>query len=151
MIISAKTILYGLSLLAFSNLTFLSIGITGCDGDPAKKKNMEEDNLVVLVSNESAERATIDFQLFIDGALKAEDQLEKKLNHRLEFTFHLTPGDHTIKIISKKGFAELEKEINVTDKHWVAMSYYYSSGQKRGTVVDPVFTFRFENEPIYFR
>ena len=151
MIISAKTILYGLSFMVFSNLTMLSIGITGCEGDPAKEKKMEEDNLVVLISNESGERATIDFQLFIDGALKVEDQLDKKLNHRLEFTFKLTPGNHIIKIISRDGAAELEKEINITGKHWVAMSYYYSSGQKRGTVVDPIFTFRFENEPIYFR
>ena len=141
----------GLSLVVFSNLTFLSIGVTGCEGDTTKEKKVEEENLVVLVSNESAERASIDFKLFVDGELKAEDNLEKKMNHRLELTFKLSPGNHSIKIISQKGEAQLEKEINITKKHWVAMSYYFSSGQKRGTIVDPVFTFRFENEPIYFR
>jgi hypothetical protein len=151
MIISGKMILYGLSLMVFSNLTLLSLGITGCDGNPSKDKEKQEDNLVVLVSNESAEKGSIDLQLFIDGVLKVEDSLEYKLNHRLEFTFRLTPGNHTLKIASKKGGAQLEKEINISEKHWVAMSYFFSSGQKRGTVVDPVFTFRFENEPIYFR
>jgi len=123
----------------------------GCNNDGQKIEAVKENNLTLYLSNESSERGPIDIQLFIDGQLMVDTILEYKFHTRSRFGFTIEKGDHQVQLVSQSGEAILEKKITIVEKHWMAIWYFYTTGKKGGAVIDPVFSFKFQDHPIYFR
>jgi len=126
-------------------------GLSSCNDEVLNKKVSEEDNLIVYLSNQSQEKPSVDINLFIDGKLMVDIVQDYQLHGRSRFGFKLKKGKHELKLISQIGETTLEKEFIIAENHWMAISYYFSTGKRGGLVKAPVFAFRFQNEPIYFR
>jgi hypothetical protein len=131
----------------------LFFGVVGC-GDPKVDKKAENllaqdknGNFVLYVSNQSFAISPVDIAIYINGDKAISSEFEVKGQHHwVRHIFSLQPGKHKLKIVSKKGEATLEKEIEVKGKHWAAIDYWYypkKDGKKH-------FTFGIQDKPIYF-
>ena len=125
------------------------------DSNPAKKTDVTsedaEGNLVIFVSNQSAERPEVDIKIEIDDSTMINGLFEKETHHNWHYyTFNIPEGEHTIKAITREGETSLIEKFTLEEKLWIAIGYFYSSGKKGGIKDGPVFNYTSQEEPIFF-
>ena len=103
-------------------------------------------NFVLYVSNQSFDLSPVDITVCIDGQKAvSSDFLVGTAHNWIAHRFRLSPGTHTIKASSEKGAVQLEKEIEIKDKHWAVINFVYTAkGAKKQ------FFFRIQATPLAF-
>lgn len=103
-------------------------------------------NFVLYVSNQSSALSFVDIKVEIDGKNAVSADFAVGTGHNwITHTFQLAPGKHKIVAITQKGSARLEQEIEVKDKHWAVIDYWFPTrdGKKQ-------FTFTIREKQIRF-
>lgn len=131
----------------------LFFGLVGCTKPKLDKKvesllpQDKNGNFILYVSNQSFAISPVDIAIYINGNKAISSEFEVRNQHNwVKHIFSLQTGKHKLKIVSQKGEAILEKEIEVKGKHWVAIDYWYypkKDGKKH-------FSFLIQDKPIYF-
>jgi len=131
----------------------LAICMAACRASDDKPKTAEalpqttNGNFVLYVSNQSSDLSPVDITVEIDGKKSLSADFAVGTGHNwTKHTFQLAPGKHKIVAISQRGSARLEKDIEVKDKHWAVIDYWFATrdGKKH-------LTFRIQDTPIMFR
>lgn len=108
-------------------------------------------NFILYVSNQTFEISPVDIKILIDGRWAIQENFEVGNQHNWkQFQFQLSKGKHLIKAESVKGEAVLEKEFEITDKHWAVLDYWVDIKAARYPV-PKYFTFNFTDKPVMFR
>lgn len=109
-------------------------------------------NLVLYVSNQSYAITPVDITVHIDGKMAIQNDFDVGGQHRwVQHVFRVTPGEHTLKVVSRKGKASLETRFDLKDKHWAVVYYGYYPKATGGTGPTPKsFSFQIEDKPIGF-
>ena len=116
----------------------------------------ENGNFILYISDQSFAISPVDIKIYIDGKLAIDDNFDVTGNrvpqhNWKQFKFQLGNGDHTIKAISKKGDAVIEKEFKTVDKHWAVIDYWYYPESRGGATPTPKhFSFNIQDKPIGF-
>lgn len=107
-------------------------------------------NFVLYVSNQSFAIPRVDILILIDGRIAVKDTFDVGTQHNwIKHTFSLNPGKHTIRAVSIKGSAEMEREFEVKKKHWAVVNYWYYPPDH----YDPTpkcFSFHIDDKPMRF-
>ncbi len=131
----------------------ISWSILACRADDGSWKAQEEvlpqttnGNFVLYVSNQSFDMSPVDITVHINGKKAVSADFAVGNSHTwVKHTFQLAPGKHKIAAVSQKGSSRIEKEIEVKDKHWVVIDYWFTKqdGKKQ-------LTFMIQDTPIMF-
>jgi hypothetical protein len=90
-------------------------------------------NFVLFVRNMSWEVNPVDLKVSIDGQVLMDKDFEHGDGHNYDrLVLRLSPGTHTVVVLSEKGEAVLERPFQVVDKHTLFLDYAYQS-EKQGT------------------
>ncbi len=103
-------------------------------------------NFVLYVSNQSHAMSPVDITICIDGKQAVSSNFDFGNAHNLiKHTFPLAPGKHTLTAVTKKGETQFEQEIEITDKHWAVIMFWFNSktGQKK-------LSFKIQDKPLAF-
>lgn len=103
-------------------------------------------NFVLYVSNQSFDLSPVDITVFIDGKKAVSSDFVVGTSHNwVSHRFQLSPGMHKITASSEKGSVQLDREIEIKDKHWAVINFIFSekSGKKQ-------FFFRIQATPLAF-
>ncbi len=109
---------------------------------------VSEENFILYVSSQSFTIDPVDIKIMIDGKVVVNKDFYVGNQHNWQkFQFSLSSGNHKIYVESVKGDAKLEKEFEITNKHWAEIDYWYNpeSSQEQKE-----FAFNIRDEPIYF-
>lgn len=119
---------------------------------PVPLQENPDGNFILFVTNQSLERPEVDIVVTIDGRPAVNDTFRKS-DHgsRREYRFLLDPGTHVIRSMSRQGEAVMEQHVEIRDRHWGLIAYYYSPGGRKGIRINASLDFRFSDEPIYFQ
>ena len=133
-------------------LTAAVLALAGCSSKDSFGPQNQAGNLILYVSNQSFDITPIDITVYIDGQKALKDDFEVGSQHTwVPYGFSLAAGKHTIKAVSKKGDAILEKEFEVKGKHWATLAYWYYPKLRGGAGPTPKsFSFSIEDKPIGF-
>ncbi len=110
-------------------------------------------NFILFVANQSFDEDPVDITVHIDGkkAIAADFYVENQHNW-IRHQFNLSPGQHKLTVKSKKGEASLDKEFDITEKHWAVIDYWYYPEQRGGAGPTPrQFSFMIQDRPIGFQ
>jgi hypothetical protein len=109
-------------------------------------------NFVLYLSNQSFAISPVDMAVYIDGTKAIQENFEvKNQHHYVAYTYRLAQGSHTIRVVSSKGGATLEKTFEIKNKHWATVFYWYYPDTRGGSAPTPrSFTFVVKDEPIGF-
>ena len=114
-------------------------------------------NFVLYVSNQSFDVNPVDITVHIDGKKAIEGDFDVKgkriaQHNWIMHRFNLAPGRHRLTAKSKKGEASLQKEFEITDKHWAVIDYWYYPTLRGGAGPTPRhFSFSVQDKPIGFQ
>ncbi len=91
----------------------------------------KEANCILLVSNQSSHVDPVDIKVSMDGAVAVDKNFSvdgkfPQPNWK-RFKFWLPRGTHKLSVTSVKGKATLEKEFEIKEKHWAALTYWRPS------------------------
>jgi hypothetical protein len=114
-------------------------------------------NFILYLSNQSFAVNPVDIKVFIDDIIAVEQEFDVKgargpQHNWIQFQFSLAPGKHTIRALSSKGRAKLEKEFEIKKKNqWAVINYWYYPEVIGGSGPTPrSFDFMVKEEPILF-
>jgi len=109
-------------------------------------------NFTLAVSNQSFAITPVDIDIDIDGKRAIQSEFDVGSQHNwIGFKFQLSPGEHTIQALSRKGEASLKKSFTINGKHWGVLNYWYYPEQTGGTGPCPrQFSFGIQNKPVQF-
>ena len=130
-------------------LLALLLVVTACSSEP---RIDPKGNVKLYVSNESQHVDPVDVAIDIDGHTLVDDRFEgqeKVTPSFATYTLRLPWGWHTIVARSSDGKAELSKSFMVIGKRYIAVTYWYETGDN-GTPVPRTFDMRIKWREIYF-
>jgi len=109
-------------------------------------------NFHFYVTNQSFAISPVDIKVLIDGEMVVDGLFDVGSQHsEQEFVLRLPPGRHKIVAESKKGHARFEKTLEVDDKAWAALAYWFYPKPEGGApACSPQFTLYVKKRPIYF-
>jgi hypothetical protein len=89
-------------------------------------------NLLVRLTNQSADLTDIDVKVYLDGKLVIDrPSLDSGWFHNFyTYGFHVALGEHTLKVVSAKGEATAEKTFQAGTQVAVDVSFWYSERRK---------------------
>ena len=132
----------------------LSIVLAACGGGADEPKQHlprpSTPTLTVLVSNQSFDLPTVDISIEIDGELAISGDFEVEGQHTwVPFDFDLSPGNHSMKIVSDAGETTLEKAFVMDERKWIVVNFwYYEAGSPEPTPQQ--FSFHlFDEQPLF--
>jgi hypothetical protein len=143
--------------ILFTILTFIftSLFIFGClesvQLPPIDNSfSVKDGNFTLYVSNQSFKISKVDIQIQIDGKVVISRYFKVGNQHNWKkFVFSLPKGEHTLEARSEQEDVTLKEKINISDKHWAAVDFwYYPSSHYEPTPKH--FSFNIKDEPIYF-
>lgn len=103
-------------------------------------------NFVLYVSNQSPDISPVDITIHIDGKKAVSADFTVGNAHGwVKHTFQLASGKHQLVVGTQKGSAQMEKDIEIKDKHWAVIDYWFSKQE-----MEKKFTFKFQDTPIMF-
>lgn len=147
--------------LSLALLCIAAVLLPSCaEKQPPAAPAMPQDpngNFILYVSNQSFAVNPVDITIAIDGESAVEADFDVAGGHVpqhnwVRHQFALEPGTHTITAASEKGKAALEKQFEITDKHWAVIAYWYYPDNARGATPTPrKFSFIIKDEPIMFQ
>ena len=110
-------------------------------------------NFHLFISDQSYAISPVDIRVSIDGRPVVEKSFDVGDQHNWqEFAFRLTPGQHKIVAISKRGDAKFEKTFEIDDKLWASLDYWYYPEPTGGASACPRhFSLHVSKEPIMFQ
>lgn len=109
------------------------------EGRPASRENV-----VLYVSNQSFERATVDIEVVIDGSEVVDDDFAVGNQHNwVEYRLGLGPGRHALRVSSGEGGAALERSFTVAGRTWLVVDYWCCDD-------GPSFTLHLSRQPVAF-
>ena len=136
----------------------LGWGLSGVADTKDSSENIipqrEDGNFTLYVSNQSLALTPVDVTILIDGKRAVSGNFdvgrgENAQHRRIKHVLALTPGKHQLKILSKKGAATLEKEIEIKGKHWAVVDYWYYP-ESHYSPKPKQFSFDIQDKPIEF-
>jgi hypothetical protein len=145
-------------LVAVSALALLGVGCFTGTPDPKPDETLpqnENGNLTLYVSNQSLALTPVDITIHIDGrkAIAGDFDVtgERFPQHNwIKHVFALSPGKHTLTVVSEKGEAALERGFEIEDKHWAVVDYWYYP-ESHHNPTPKHFTFTIQDSPIGFQ
>lgn len=114
-------------------------------------------NFILYVSNQSFDENPVDITVHIDGKKAIEGDFDvtgKRIaqHNWIMHRFDLAPGRHRLSVKSKKGKASLDKEFEISDKHWAVIDYWYYPTLRGGAGPTPRhLSFMIQDSPIGFQ
>ncbi|MCK9555939.1 hypothetical protein M0R36_09035 [bacterium] len=124
---------------------------------PVFAEETTEANFILYISNQSFDVNPVDIKIYIDGKLVVNQDFDVTGNrvpqHNWQkFEFNLSIGSHRLFVSSKKGDATLEKEFEISKKHWAVVDYWYYPKVTGGAGPTPKsFSFHIQDEQIRFK
>jgi len=110
-------------------------------------------SLFLYVSNQSFDVTPVDIKVTIDDKVVADQSFEVGNQHTWkEFPLVLSKGRHKLHVESMKGQSVLDKELDIKNRHWAALDFWYSEKERGGAPPAPKhFVFDLKDEPIMFQ
>ncbi len=89
----------------------------------------------------------MDLKVFIDGRVAVDRNFSSSKGHYDDrFRFDLPQGTHTLKAVTRKGNAEIERTFEVKERNFAVLYFTPSSRDGEGG-----FSFKISDEPIYVK
>jgi hypothetical protein len=110
-------------------------------------------NFCLYVSDQSFAISPVDIRVVIDGAPVLQQDFDVGSQHSWQkYTLRLTPGQHRIVAISKRGDAKFDETFEIDDKLWASLDYWYYPEPTGGASACPRhFSLHVSKEPIMFQ